>query len=464
MQINYYFALIGLVNGLTALLVGTYVLLRNRKNPLHLSFFVFTSSVALWSICYAVWQLQHEKGAAFLIMQVTMFFCYFVPFTFYWFVAHLTETRKPVRFWVLFFTVPSFFAAFSFSRLTISDVVPLLYFPYWPLAGILMHFYIAIYFVVLFFAFALLFKTMKSAGSVKRRQLTWIAVPLLFGFSGGSTNWFLFYRIPVPPIPNVFVGLVFLILGYAVVRRELFDIDSIADIVREVKLSAMGFLTASINHEIRNPLFIIQGYADTFLANLGEGHYQDKDQAIEKSKQYMTSIAEQSKRAVDIMQRFAMFAKQNLNLQGQVQPVDLKAVVENILPLVRHELELDKIELDIRIDEGVPPLRADIRHIEEILLNLIVNACQAMKHSGGRIEVTGGLKGETIAIRVADNGPGIAEDRLRRIFEPFYTTKEEGTGLGLYVTKQLVERNGGRITVESKPGRGTTFIIDFRVT
>ena len=137
-------------------------------------------------------------------------------------------------------------------------------------------------------------------------------------------------------------------------------------------------------------------------------------------------------------------------------------MLENILPLVRHELVLDKIQLIQNIPSNLLPIRADRRHIEEILFNLIVNACQAMKEKGGRIEVSAEQYKEIVKVKIDDSGPGISSEQLRRIFEPFYTTKEEGTGLGLHVVKQLIERNGGSISVKSKIGFGTVFLLEFR--
>ena len=167
---------------------------------------------------------------------------------------------------------------------------------------------------------------------------------------------------------------------------------------------------------------------------------------------------------MDIMKRFAMFAKQSVSQEPTLDRVDLANVMEDIHPLISYEFKLDKIELIKNIPANISPLYVDRRHIEEILFNLIVNACQAMKtrEIGGRIEISAAQHNGTVKIKVEDNGPGIPADRLSKIFEPFYTTKEEGTGLGLYVTKQLVERNKGKISVKSEIGKGTIFSLEFQ--
>ena len=167
------------------------------------------------------------------------------------------------------------------------------------------------------------------------------------------------------------------------------------------------------------------------------------------------------------MKRFASFAKQGVVCEPRPDQINLIAIFKDIEPLVRREFELEKIEFTKNIPKSIPGFNANRRDIEQILFNLIVNACQAMKENpGGRahskIEITAAQNNGHVNVLIKDTGPGISEDRLKRIFEPFYTTKGEGTGLGLYITKQLVEKNGGKISVKSKVGQGTTFNLEFK--
>jgi signal transduction histidine kinase len=161
------------------------------------------------------------------------------------------------------------------------------------------------------------------------------------------------------------------------------------------------------------------------------------------------------------MKRFAMFAKEGARERPQLESVDLSTTLNDILPLIRHELEIDKITLFREFPEGLPAVYADRRNVEEIFFNLIVNACQAMRE-GGRLGICATQKNGSVEIKIEDQGPGISRDDLSKVFEPFYTTKESGTGLGLYIVKQLVEKNKGKIWVESKVGSGTTFYVSFK--
>jgi signal transduction histidine kinase len=180
---------------------------------------------------------------------------------------------------------------------------------------------------------------------------------------------------------------------------------------------------------------------------------------------------------MDIIKRLSMFAKAGIDSEIKFESVKIAAVLEDILPLIRYELAAHNIALTRDIPPNIPDVRADRRYLEEIFFNLIVNACQALreKPEGGEIKVsartdpsphpvctpvyTPGVYGGSVVVEISDNGPGIPSDKLAHVFRPFYTTKAEGTGLGLYITQQLVEKIKGRISVQSEYGVGTTFTV-----
>ena len=251
---------------------------------------------------------------------------------------------------------------------------------------------------------------------------------------------------------HVFVGVGFLLLFYAIIRGRLFDVDAITDLIQEAKLSALGIMATSINHEVRNPLFVIKGLAETLLER------PDTDQ--EKVRDIAQRTVAQAERALEIIRNFSAYAKRQSSRTFDKQALDVKEVLESVVPFVCSELALDNILLQMNI-----PLKTMVcvdRHsLEEIFINLIVNACQAMPN-GGEIEIlTEIVPGknrhrnrhrngiiarrraedeatrQSVIITIRDTGPGLSPDQLKRIFEPFYTTKASGTGLGLYVVKQL---------------------------
>jgi signal transduction histidine kinase len=473
-----YYGLTSLFNGIVVLAVGFYLLSRQKQNGLYQSFAAFSSSVGLWCVFYALWQVQTNKEAALFCSRLLMLFCYFIPFSFSWFVLKLTG--RPYKPWqpVVLLAAPLFFAAFSFSPLMIRDVLPAMSFDFWPRPGYLMNFYVPIFFSQVLIAHWFLWKAYLAARDTQRWQIKWVSLAILPGWIGGATNWCLWYDIPVPPVAHIFVGVAFLLLFYATIRGRLFDIDVITDLVQEAKLSALGIMATSINHEVRNPLFVIKGLAETLL--------ERPDAGQEKIRDIAQRTVAQAERALEIIHNFSAYAKRQSSKTFDKQPLDVKEVVESVVPLVCSELALDKIRLQINI----PPKTmacADRHSLEEIFINLIVNACQAMPH-GGEIKImaagTGsfpegkgacpsyGKKGsgtilqgkmepdpDNVIITISDTGSGIPKDQLNRIFEPFYTTKASGTGLGLYVVKQLVEKNGGRVEVRSEISHGTVFTI-----
>ena len=140
--------------------------------------------------------------------------------------------------------------------------------------------------------------------------------------------------------------------------------------------------------------------------------------------------------------------------------VSIEEVLEATLKLVRNELTLAKVEPRVHIASDLPPVKGNPRNLQQVFLNLFLNAIQAMPQ-GGVLDIRAQREGEFIQVAVQDTGVGIPADAIEKIFEPFFTTKEagEGTGLGLTVSYSIVEKHGGRIEVTSTPGSGSTFFV-----
>jgi two-component system NtrC family sensor kinase len=224
--------------------------------------------------------------------------------------------------------------------------------------------------------------------------------------------------------------------------------------VHREKLMLLGLLSSTVNHEIRNPLVILKALAAKVDALLSAGA---QGEAVAKEVQKMDA---QIERMITIVRRLSEFARPEQH-SGFHERVDVSKALGDALFFASEELAYRKIEVHQQIAEALPPLVADKNQLEEIFLNLIVNACHAMRE-GGTLTLAANRTDQWLTVKVEDTGRGIAKADLKRIFKPFYTTKvKEGTGLGLYIVKTLVERNAGRIKVDSAPGRGTTFILEF---
>lgn len=445
-----YYSIVSLFNGVVILCVGFYLLSHQRQNSLYQSFAAFSASVGLWCIFYTLWQIQTSKDVALFCSRLLMLFCYFIPSTFLWFVLNLAGWRG--KRWHSFALMgPSFiFALLSFTPLMIRDVEPKLEFPFWPMPGYMMHVFVLMFVCGVIFSFWTLWRAYGTAEGVRRWQIRWVGLILLPGWIGGVTNWFLWYNIPIPPISHFFVGVAFLILFFAIVRGRLFDIDAITDLVQEAKLSALGLMATSINHEVRNPLFVIKGLAETLLD-------KEDTNSPEMIKDIARRTIAQADRALEIIRNFSEYAKRQNSKTFDMEELDLREVLERVVPFVRSELALDNIKLTVNVPSKTA-VYADQHSLEEIFLNLIVNACQAMKNSG-EIEITTEEEKPWVSIKIRDTGQGLAPEQLDRIFEPFYTTKSSGTGLGLYVVSQLVGKNKGKVEVHSTLGHGTVFTV-----
>ena len=137
----------------------------------------------------------------------------------------------------------------------------------------------------------------------------------------------------------------------------------------------------------------------------------------------------------------------------------MKTTIDEALALVGYQVRLDKVERIVHVPPNLPKVRGNQNQLQEVILNLILNACQAMGEQGGRLELRAFTSNAFVQVQVADTGPGIPAAKLRQVFDPFYTTKATGTGLGLFVSQRIIRAHGGTLDVSSTEGRGACFTI-----
>jgi two-component system NtrC family sensor kinase len=223
------------------------------------------------------------------------------------------------------------------------------------------------------------------------------------------------------------------------------------------KMASMGKLAAVVAHEVNNPLSGILTYAKLLRKWVGSG--QAEHEKREEAMQCLELIAAESRRCGDLIKNLLSLSR---TAPMNVQSTDLREVIDRSLLLVRHQLEIGGIELQLKVAEELPRIPCDPAQIEQVLLALIMNAIDATPR-GGTLWIETGLSHDEaeVEIKVRDDGAGIAPDVLPQIFEPFMTTKENGrgVGLGLAISRGIVDRHNGRIEVQSELGRGTTFTI-----
>ncbi|HET7698522.1 MAG TPA: ATP-binding protein [Vicinamibacterales bacterium] len=233
-----------------------------------------------------------------------------------------------------------------------------------------------------------------------------------------------------------------------------------AQLLQAEKLSAIGQLVAGVAHELNNPLTSVIGYAQLLQEEVREA---DESGAPAPSglAHDLRRIAEESERAAKIVRNLLAFARRQSAARSEQDVADL---MTRVLSLRAYEFRLNAIEVESRFESGLPAVLGDGGQLQQALLNLLLNAEQAMRARTVRRISVGARRvpdADAIEIFIADTGHGIPEENLRRIFDPFFTTREvgEGTGLGLSICYGIVRDHGGQISVESRVGQGTTFKV-----
>jgi signal transduction histidine kinase len=228
-------------------------------------------------------------------------------------------------------------------------------------------------------------------------------------------------------------------------------------LVKSHKLRAVGTLTAGIAHELNNPLNNI-----TLTSAMLEEDYDDLDD--EERLDMVRDLTAQAERATRIVRNLLDFARES---EMEQEMVDVGRLVDETLRLTANEIKLKKAKVECRVSSNLPPIHGDKQHLNQVFLNLVLNALDAMP-SGGVLEVEVGKSAEPgyIAVDVKDSGDGIPDHIVTSIFDPFFTTKHhgKGTGLGLSVSLGIVKKHGGDISVETEVGKGTTFTVLLPIT
>jgi signal transduction histidine kinase len=222
------------------------------------------------------------------------------------------------------------------------------------------------------------------------------------------------------------------------------------------KLSALGRLVAGVAHEMNNPLGIMSSRIELMLTD-AKGQSLP-DQLVED----LQVLHRNTMRVAGVAQALRSFARQS---SAERRPVDLNGVVRETLLLVGRPTSMSDVQIDTDLQPDLPALLGDANALQQVVLNLLTNAREAMS-KGGRIHIETGRAPDhpdRLRLAIADTGPGIAASDLPHIFEPFYTTKPAGTGLGLAVSYGIVQDHQGTIEVQSVPGHGTTFVLTFPV-
>ncbi|MGD0989851.1 MAG: ATP-binding protein [Candidatus Sulfotelmatobacter sp.] len=268
-------------------------------------------------------------------------------------------------------------------------------------------------------------------------------------------------RTPAGEVRTVNVALAPLVTRKFEVIGRLLIVDDITDRVeleaqlsQADKLSSIGLLAAGVAHEVNTPLAVISSYTQMLSKQL-QGDPQ-KSGLLEK-------ITRQTFRASEIVNNLLNFSRTS---GTEIADVDVNKVIADTLALLEHQFKVSKVEVENALAPKLQPIQGNAGRLQQVFLNLFLNAKDAMP-GGGKLRVATS-NGESVCVSVSDTGSGIAPEHIQRIYDPFFTTKvspregqARGTGLGLSVTYGIIQEHAGKIRVESHPGAGTTFTLDF---
>jgi two-component system NtrC family sensor kinase len=219
-------------------------------------------------------------------------------------------------------------------------------------------------------------------------------------------------------------------------------------LMQSEKLASIGKLAAGVAHEINNPLGGILMYSHLALEDLpGESPVREN----------LQKVIEQAERCKNIVKRLLDFSRQR---NPEITSVRLNELIDETFRLVESQSVFQGIKIEKKLDPLLPPIAGDKSQLQQVLLNLFLNAAAAMA-DGGTLNVSSSCDGDNVEVRCRDTGCGISVENREKIFEPFFTTKSEkdGTGLGLSISLGIVKNHGGTLAVDSRPGRGTTFTV-----
>jgi len=260
------------------------------------------------------------------------------------------------------------------------------------------------------------------------------------------------FSLSIYPLSNAEGGL----RGFVHIMRDISEQKRLqAELVQLEKLSTFGQLISGIAHELNNPLTSVAGYAQFLLMSKEIG---------DETKNHLKKLNDEAVRASKIVQNLLAFARKK---KPEKSYVNVNEILRITIALRAYDLRINNITVIEDFQSHLPTTMADPNQLQQVFLNLITNAEYAMKqaHGGGRLEIQtrSNLERTWIRISFKDDGAGISQENLSKVFDPFFTTKEDGTGLGLSVSYGIIQEYGGKISAQSRLGKGAAFTVELPV-
>lgn len=221
-------------------------------------------------------------------------------------------------------------------------------------------------------------------------------------------------------------------------------------LIQSEKMAAVGTLSAGLAHEVKNPLSAVLGYAQLSKRKLDQP---------EMLKRNLDIIENETKRCNEIIDNLMQFSRTG---KGEHSQISINDVVNKSMAIVDHQLALKNVQIESTLADNIPLLAGNANQLQQVLMNLMINAQHAIGENGGTVKLTTYVNSGFVMITVSDTGPGVDDDLAHKIFEPFFTTKPagQGTGLGLSVSYGIIKNHGGEISVQRAASGGAKFVIE----
>jgi signal transduction histidine kinase len=516
-----FYYITSLLTTITALALGLFVFLKNPKSKLHGSLFRLNAMVAVWSFFLFIHYASKTYYQAMLALYILHSAAILIPACYIHLVSDLLDLKQ-TKIIKASYLICMAFLPLVYTKYFIDGLQPKLIFRFYANAGPLYLLWIIAYTAMAGYGAYLMIRHYKRCSAIKKIQIRYILCASLIGFAGGATIYPLFYNIPIAPFGEHIIFLYPLIFSVAVLKHDALELNivlkqtivysvSIAlitiaylvivllserylrgimgynslgitvaaaiaialifsplknsveaiiekfyirnayqrmqkELMDSDKSKALAQLAAGLAHEIRNPLTAIKTFCEFLPKRYDDKAFRDNFSRI---------VNDETEKINSLIGRLLEFSKPSCLV---IAPCDIHETLDYTINLLSAETLKSNIDIIKLYSKENHVIQADSIKLKHVFFNLIKNSIEAFSE-GGVIRITTGNSKNKFNIEIKDNGCGIKEKDLGRIFEPFFSLKDRGTGLGLSVVQSIITEHNGTIMAESAPGIGTTFTI-----
>ena len=431
-----------------SLFTGLFIFFR-RRDATGIQYFISNLFIFGWALGFS---LMASRSIDLFQAEVWGRFAHacflFVPVTWLHFVLSYTgQIRRHLRDLLLVYGVSLFLIFASPTRLFILSFTEIAGIRYYPVPGPAFKTLSIIFLIVLIYAFWVLYSFWREETSVlKKEDARFFFYTQLYGYGLSALSLLPAYGFDIPQYQLLILPLWQFLLAYAMVRHQLLDYEGLARTMHRDRLAAMSTVTASMHHELKNPLTAIKTFTEFLPKKYADPAFRAK---------FVEIVTKEIARVNDLLQQLLEFSRPS---EPVLDPVDANEIIDETLKFIWHSFEVNRIKVKTNFCKDSLVL-ADRNQLKQVILNIILNCVQAMPDGGHLTATTELNKKGQLVIEIKDTGIGISKEDLKKIGDPYFTTKEKGTGLGLSIVQHILDKHNAELEIESQPQQGTTIRI-----